>query len=384
MDVVLIHTGAEPPRRTLELAETTVAIGDLGDIDALHSLLGPLHRLRPFARVLSLTEDGLVPAAAMSERLGVPGNPLDSVVLLKDKRRMRDLLNSRGMSPVRARQVSSPEGLAAFLSEIAGPAVLKPATGAGSHAVIRVDSSEDPSVVWRRFTGAGGVDPVVEEYLPGPEISVECFSHNGRHVAVAVTDKHLLENLVERGHTVPSALSEEDAGPAVDLVKDFLDLVGLEEGPSHTELRITKAGPRIIESHNRIGGDKIRELVRRAHGVDLVRLTVGAPLGLLPPLAAPPPARRGAAIRFLTPKPGLVRSVELPRTGDNRTVVFVGVGLGDRVTTVRRSEDRSGYVLAEGVDAAEAARTCERTAALVRVVTSANGPEEADPCATPS
>ncbi|GHC73338.1 argininosuccinate lyase [Nocardiopsis terrae] len=361
-----------------------MAVAELSDHEALHAALEPFHRVRRFARVLSLTENGLLPAAVVGDRLGVPGNPSRAVRLLKDKRRMRDLLNARGLSPVRARPVSSSADLAAFLGEVDGPVVLKPATGAGSHAVLRVDLPGEAEDAWRRFTDEGGGDPVAEEYLAGPEISVECFSHEGRHVAVTTTDKHLLGNLVEAGHTVPSSLAAEEVDRAVNLVRDFLDLVGLREGPSHTELRITVAGPRIIESHNRIGGDKIRELVRRAHGVDLVRLTVGAALGLLPPLTEPPPAHGGAAVRFLTPAPGLVRSVELPRFEDSRTTVSVDVGPGDRVKSVRRSEDRSGYVLAEGADAAEAARVCERAAALVRIGTVPDRAEEAEPCAMPS
>ncbi len=246
--------------------------------------------------------------------------------------------------------------------------ILKPAGGTSSHAVERVADPGDADAAWRRFTAAGGTRPVAEEFLDGPEISVEAFSHRGRHTVVAVTDKRVLPNFVETGHTVPSALPPDTLTEVAALVTAFLDAVGLREGPSHTELKVTGRGPRIIESHNRIGGDKIRELVRIAYGVDLVGLTVGCPLGLLPAPAGPPTPRAGAAIRFLTPDPGTVHRVELPDT-DASAVISLKVGVGDVVGPVRRSEDRAGHVLAEGTDAADAALRCERLARRVRIGT---------------
>ncbi|WP_306368980.1 ATP-grasp domain-containing protein [Nocardiopsis sp. CC223A] len=370
VDAVFVHAEEDGIPAAAGNAET-VAVPSLDDHDAVRGALERTHRTRGLARVLSLTESGLVPAAEAAERLGVPGNPARTVRLLKDKRRMRALLAAHGLGTVRHRAVDSAADLADFLAVLRGPAVLKPATGAGSHAVVRVEGPGGARTAWRRFTAAGGTDAIAEEYLDGTEISVECFSAGGRHTPVAVTDKLLGDHFVERGHTVPSRLPAAERDRAVDLVLAFLDLIGLREGPTHTELRLTPAGPRIIESHDRIGGDKIRELVLRAYGVDLAALTVGVPLGLLPAPAGPVPARAGAAIRFLCPPPGVVRSVSPPEPAAPGTVVSVDVRPGDRVREVRRSEDRAGYVLAEGPGPDQAERLCEETLARVRIDTGA-------------
>nr|WP_277348018.1 ATP-grasp domain-containing protein [Streptomyces sp. HNM0574] len=285
---------------------------------------------------------------------------------------MRDLLAAHALSPVRTRPVASAGELAGFVRELDGPVILKPAAGTGSSAVFRVGAGEDTAAVWARFAAAGGRDAVAEEFLDGPEISVETFSHDGRHTVVAVTDKTTLPSFVETGHTLPSTHGNEQTAAAAGLARAFLDAVGLREGPAHTEMKLTPGGPRVIESHNRIGGDKIRELVRRAYRLDLVRLTAGVPFGLLDPPQRPPEPHGGAAIRFLTPRPGTVRRIGTPRlTGadDGTPVVSLDVEVGDVVRAVRSSADRAGYVLAEGTDATEAAARCERISRGIRIET---------------
>ncbi|WP_156037542.1 ATP-grasp domain-containing protein, partial [Glycomyces tenuis] len=269
----LVHDAAAPVPECAKEADETIPV-DLADPEDLHRRLAAAHAEDPFDRVLSLTEPGLVPAAEAAEQLALRGNPLATVVLLKDKRRMRELLNGAGLSPTAVSAPGDAAALAAFCRTIGGPAVLKPANGSASRAVVRVDGADDAERAWNRFVRLGGADPLAEQYLDGPEVSVETFTHAGRHLVVAVTGKAVWPSFVEAGHTMPAALEPAERERAETLVRDFLDLVGLREGPAHTELRLTADGPRIIESHNRIGGDKIRELVRRCYGLDLPALTV--------------------------------------------------------------------------------------------------------------
>jgi biotin carboxylase len=362
---VFVHDAAQSVPSAADMA---LAV-DLTDTDALHAALAPLHAERPFARVLSLTERGLLPTAAVAERLGLPGNSLHTVSLLQDKQRMRELLNARGIGPVHTAAPSSPADLAAFCRTVGGPVILKPAAGTSSQAVFRVAGPEAAQDVWRAFEAAGGTRPIAEEYLDGPEISVESFSYGGRHTVLAVTDKLVGTAFVETGHTQPSALPAPVLAEVAALVHAFLDAVDLVEGPAHTEVKVTRKGPRILESHNRIGGDKIRELLRRAYGLDVVALTAGCPLGLLRPPAAPPVAQRGAAIRFLTPPPGTVRKIALPDTEGSTAEIRLDVAVGDRIQPVRSSQDRAGYVIGEGANAADAALLCEELAGRVLIET---------------
>ncbi|MET9689987.1 ATP-grasp domain-containing protein [Streptomyces sp. NPDC006514] len=361
-----------------------VLLVDYARPDELLAALTPRHAADPFALVLSLTEPGLLPAAGAAAALGLPGNPVSCVRMLGDKSLMRAALDDAGLSPVAARVVRDAAGIAAFVRRY-GPAVVKPVDGTGSLGVHRLDEPGAAAAVWERLAAAGHRQALAEEFLTGPEISVEAFSRHGRHTVLAVTDKTVQDNFVETGHLVPSRLSESLLAEVKALVPAFLDLVGLCEGPSHTEIKMTPTGPRIVESHPRFGGDKIRVLVDRVYGADLARLAVAVPLGLAPaPEAAPP--NGAAAIVFHTPAPGVVRAVELPADPGPDVEIEVDVAVGDLVTPVAGSDDRAAHVLASGPDAESALARCRQVLAGVRIITEdqPDGRQNASACARTS
>ena len=78
--------------------------------------------------------------------------------------------------------------------------------------------------------------------MEGPELSVESFSFGGRHVVLAVTQKSCSANFVEIGHALPAALPDSIEEAVTASVRTFLDLVGLKDGPAHTEIKLYRAG----------------------------------------------------------------------------------------------------------------------------------------------
>ncbi len=94
---------------------------------------------------------------------------------------------------------------------------------------------------------------------------------------------------------------------------------------------------------------------------------MGCALGFLPP-PENPPVLGGAAIRFLTPAPGTVLTISLPEDTES-CVIDLAVRGGDAVGELQSSQDRAGYVLAEGVDAADAAHRAERVRDAIRIDT---------------
>ncbi|MEV7084614.1 ATP-grasp domain-containing protein [Streptomyces sp. NPDC093085] len=381
---------------------------DYADTGRTLPLIRALHRAYPFQAVISLWELGLLPAARIDHELGLGGNSLETVELLMDKSRMRARLAALGISPVAAEVGRTEEEVRKFAEAHGYPVVVKPVDEAGSIGVFLArEAAELPSVV-ARFHAlreqldpkdlAGGLDRfLMEEYLEGPEISVETLSFDGRHVVVAVTDKTSTdEAFVETGHSQPSRHPAPVLAAARALVVEFLDAVGLRHGPGHTEVKLTPRGPVVVESHNRVGGDRIGELTEIAYGVDMERYALGARFGLVEPLRAPPEPVAGAAIRFLTPPPGRVTEV----TGADAIAadpalvdLVVSVEPGDLVPPLTWSDDRVGHVIARGATAEEAIAHAERLRAAVRIHTepihvepihtepTGTGPDGAEPVA---
>ena len=359
---------------------------DYGDIDRLLPLAQALHEAYPFQAAVSLFELGLLPTARINEALGLGGESVATVELLLDKWRMRQHLAARGISPVASAVGHSAQDVREFVQAHGLPIIVKPIRESGSLGVFCIRDPADVDVVAERFRSLDGHlaardlssaesfdEFLMEEFLDGPEISVETLTFDRRHVVVAVTDKETGgPGFVEIGHSQPSGCSAETLREVTRLVTDFLDAVGLRNGPGHTEVKLTSRGPRIVESHNRIGGDRINELAEIAYGVDMERYALGARFGVVEPLTTSPEPRGGAAVRFLTPEPGRVVEV----TGVDAVhadPAFVDLQLevepGDEVPPLTWNEDKVGHVIARGATASEAIAHSRRLAAAIHVHT---------------
>jgi biotin carboxylase len=359
---------------------------DYGDVDRLLPLVRALHEAYPFQAAVSLFELGLLPAARINEALGLGGESVATVELLLDKWRMRQHLAATGISPVASAVGRCAQDVREFVQAHGLPIIVKPIRESGSLGVFYLRDRADVDVVAERFrsldghlaardlSGAESFDEfLMEEFLDGPEISVETLTFDGRHVVVAVTDKETGgRGFVEIGHSQPSGHSTETLREVARLVTDFLDAVGLHNGPGHTEVKLTSRGPRIVESHNRVGGDRINELAEIAYGVDMERYALGARFGAVQPLVTSPEPRRGAAVRFLTPEPGRVvevTGVDAVRADPAFVDLHLEVEPGDEVPPLTWNEDKVGHVIARGATATEAIVHCRRLAAAIHVRT---------------
>jgi biotin carboxylase len=139
--------------------------------------------------------------------------------------------------------------------------------------------------------------------------------------------------------------------------------IGIEDGPSYTQLRIGPDGPMVIEVAARLGGGHDAELVFAVTGVDLNGLALDAALGL--PLDVPVVDRRvgGAVTRFLIAPPGVLEGVEVP---DGLEGVRIYREPGYVQAPLRRGADRAGAVLVTGASRKDAVSRAEQTAAAIR------------------
>lgn len=381
-----------------ELAEA-VLIADYTDWDITRPLVEAAHQAYGFTRVVSITEPGLVPAGRISDHLGL-GNTSERVAeLLRDKHAMRRHLAASDSPEVRALSVAAAEvegadALVAFGTEHGYPFVLKPTDATASLGVVRIDGPDQAAEAWAgvealrartdlqwgSFFTIGRF--IAEQYISGPEYSVETFSFAGRHIVIAVTEKLTggQEGFIELGHALPARLSPEDSRRIEETVARFLDAMGLTDGAAHTELRLSPSGPQIIESHNRMGGDRIFDLLYAAFGIDLEEWVVAWQFGLIPALAESPAARCSAATRFLSAQPGTVTEIQgldealaLDGVIDIETTVKPGSVVGE----LRGNWDRVGQVLVTGSDTEAAVAAAERLTEKVTVVTRTDSTEKA-------
>jgi biotin carboxylase len=122
---------------------------------------------------------------------------------------------------------------------------------------------------------------LLEEWLTGDEFSVEAITQGGRTTILGVTDKVVARApyFIEVGHQFPAELNEAGGAAVHAYVTQCLAAIGFDEGVSHTEVKLTPSGPRLIEINPRPGGNYIVDLVRHVTGIDQLEQQLAAALG---------------------------------------------------------------------------------------------------------
>ncbi|MCZ4102905.1 ATP-grasp domain-containing protein [Streptomyces sp. H39-C1] len=300
-DVVLL-TSTEPSWEKPFIIDH--AVTDLHDTTALHAAGRELAARHELAGVVTWDEWHLVPTARLARALDLPANSVEVMRGCRNKATARTLFARHGVPSAAAMKARTllEAGMATMI--VGYPAVLKPTALAGSIGVIRIDRPEELPRAFA-FASAGASKSredtavLVEEYLDGPEVSVECVTHHGATTAVAVTRKSLgaAPYFDETGHTV-------DAGDPLlahvgPVAAAAIKALGITDGVQHVEMRLVDGRPRLIEVNARIGGDMIGHLVHLATGIDLPKAAADLACGRAPDLT--PTCRGAAGIRMLYP-----------------------------------------------------------------------------------
>lgn len=310
-------------------------------------------------------------AAEVGQALSVPTHTPETVRLVFDKLTMRRRLTEAGVESTAAAEVHDPAGLRAFALAHGFPVVVKPRRGTASTGVSVIRSATEADAAFARARGAdGSTEVVAEEFLAGDQYSAEAFSEDGEHVVVALTRKYSDPvSLVELGHVMPAPLQEAVAAEIRAYVAQALDALGVRFGPTHTEIVLTASGPRLLETHLRVGGDEIWNLVTDATGVDLVEYQLRQCVGeeVLPEvralLAEPDRVQRYEAIWFAA-APAAGELVEITGTDgtfpDNVTVKVLG-SPGTVLNGLHNSDSRLAWARAHA-DTPDKALTLAREA----------------------
>ncbi|MGN5635112.1 ATP-grasp domain-containing protein [Streptomyces sp. AC154] len=379
LGVVPVLLSADPGRYPYAAEDRlrTVTV-DTSDEDALWAAVRTLEDGATVAGVLTSSEYYVPTAAALAYRLGLPGPAADAVRACRDKAAQRRALTGAGVGSAGFAAVSEVAGALAAARSIGLPVVVKPVQGSGSLGVrLCTDLDEvaehagtllSATVNERGITAPGRI--LVEEYLTGPEFSVEVFGTE----AVVTVAKHVgpLPAFVETGHDVPAALPGEQEIALRETAVRAVRALGLGWGAAHVELRLTGTRTaQVIEVNPRLAGGMIPELVRRACGIDLVRAQVLAALGAAPELERSGHAR--ASIRFLTcdrdgilaPAAALQEAVDRARTVPGTVETLLYRAPGEPVGPAADFRGRVGHAIAVADRSGRAAEAAGRAVALL-------------------
>ena len=308
--------------------------------------------------------------AIVAKEMGLVGISEQTALNATNKAEMRQRLKECGVPIPKFFRISSKEEYEKaihYFKTAQLKCIVKPADNSGSRGVDLLSDLSDDELVSKAYdyskSYSRGGDVVVEEYMEGPEVSVETLSVDGECHIIQITDKLTTgaPYFVEMGHSEPSALQEDVKTNISEVASAAVKALGIINGPSHTEIKVTKDGPKIVELGARLGGDNITtHLVPLSTGVDMVECCIKIALGEKPDMAKK--FSMGSAIRYLKADIGVIKEISGVEIADNmRGIKQISIvhDVGEHSKEIKSSVDRIGFVITQDKTAEEAIEDCK-------------------------
>ena len=314
----------------------------------------------------------------INDELHLCGISKEIAIRATNKHLMREAFEKYGVpSPKSILTKDEEDAWKVSCEEFETNAILKPSRNSGSRGIAKVEKgiSKDVfmSLYKRALSESRDHQVLIEQFIEGPEFSVEVIVWKGEPHVLAVTDKKTTEApyFVELGHNQPSVYPIEIQDKLKEGAIEGCKALGLTYCAAHCELKVQNGVAYLMEIGARMGGDFIStELTHLSSGIDMVAATIDVVLGIEPNLQ-PVEDKHGVCIRYFTPKPGKLLSFTDFEPFGNPHIYQMEIYRkpGEVIPEVKSSLDRSGHVIVTADTAQEAIDIAEGIVAAVKFVT---------------
>jgi biotin carboxylase len=371
LDVVIGSDGALPLGGNPVVRVDPTNIG--GSVDRLLSTVGRVDA------VIAVDSDMLPLAARLSAALGLPGNTSDAVAAAADKSMQRRIWAAAGIAQPGFRIISA----TADAPDLGFPCVVKPVSLSASRGVLRVDDAaalRAATAEIRAILAASGRprdEPIlVEEYVPGRELSIDGLLTDGRLGVTAIFDKPDTPDgptFEETLLVTPSRLPSATLAAATSLAGRAAWALGLRHGPIHAELRIDERSgaprPVMLELAARSIGGLCSRSLRFLDGISLEVMILMNALGAEIDLA--PPAGASGVLMLPVERGGVLQAIEgqaEARAVPGITGLSITIPIGHAIRPLPWGDRYLGFLFAEGGDANEVETALRRAHGKLRTV----------------
>jgi biotin carboxylase len=318
--------------------------------------------------------------AEVCAQLGTPGPSRETARLATDKHEMKLRFRERGIPIPWFEEIDRFERLASIVAERGLPLVLKPIDRSGSRGVFLLETGCDLEDLFARSLAFSRVGRcLVEEYLPGPQISTETVLSGGVGVTPGFADRNyeLLDRFrpqfMENGGWVPSLVMPQERRQVEDLVVRASLALGVTDGVTKGDVVMTPDGPKMIELAARLsGGDFCESLVPLGTGINYVEAAIRIAVGEKPDLSALVPTRdRCVANRYFFAEAGrLVRIEGIESIRDQPWLAKLALrySAGDEIPPTTSHAERAGVFVVVGANREEVQARIDQVYRSVRFV----------------
>ena len=347
---------------------------DLSNINETIAIINNLNDVEKFDAIFCVDERLQHLAAEVAINLNLLFTSPKAIDFTLNKHKLRKLLNENNISVVNYMMCNNSSDLLLFAKKNKFPFIVKPTNETASINVYRINNDLELQKFINSIHNSElnlSFPLLVEEYLEGIEVSVETITIDGIHKIVTATEKIKKDGtFVEIGHTVPYQIDKNTLKEIEFNINNMFSLLEHNIGLGHTEFMLTKNGPKIIESHVRMGGDYIFQIIENASGKNIIDIIIKHQLGLNVDMQFN--FIKYSTIRYLDVIPGKVSKIageSLIKQIPGVKKLRISVELGDMVNELKHSLDRVGYVIIDANSPEEAEKIYQKVKNTLEIIT---------------
>lgn len=290
----------------------------------------------------------------INDELGLSGISREQAICATNKHLMRKAFEKgNAPSPKSILAQDAEDAWSRLQNEFDTNAILKPSRNSGSRGIAKVSRNMDKGDFIRAYdeslSESRDHSVLIEQFIEGPEFSIEMIVWQGEIHVLTVTDKKTTDapHFVELGHNQPSCFSDADVETLKAAAVAGVKALGVNNCACHAEAKLMNGKAYLMEVGARLGGDFIAtELTHLSTGIDMVAAAIDVALGVEPDLSAKEEPK-GVCIRYFCPKPGKLVSISNTEVLNNPHVYLWEIypKEGDVIPAVTSSLCRSGHVI---------------------------------------
>ncbi len=356
---------------------------DLKDREAIERAARELAADEGLDGVFTAGTDFSATVAWVAERLALPGLPFAVAARATDKSLMRAAFRAAGVPSPDFVALGEGEDAVRAASALRYPLVVKPVDNMGARGIRRIDRpSELPEAVELARSHSRSRRVILEEFVPGPEFSLDAIVDRGRITITGIADRIIRFSpyFVETGHTIPTSADRSSVERVCAVFKAGIRALGIENGAAKGDIKLSPAGPVVGEIAARLSGGYMSGWTYPYASGSLVtgaalNLAVGLPAGDLSPRWA-----MFCAERAFISIPGQVERVIGTEEAERAPFVkklFLRVGPGDRVVFPTNNVEKCGNLISQAPTRRQAVESAEAAAARIAILLKPSAAETA-------
>lgn len=350
MGIYVIAADGDPEAVGLKYADKAIVV----NITSEEDVLKVVREERIDGVIHPCSEVSMNVMGRLNDELGLSGITREQAIRATNKHLMREAFEMGGApSPKSILTENSEDAWKHLQNDFSTDGILKPSRNSGSRGIAKVSRDMDKADFVKAYDVAinesRDKSVLIEQFIEGPEFSIEIIVWNGKVNVLTVTDKKTTgaPHFVELGHNQPSCYSAEEVEILKAAAVSGVKALGVNNCACHAEAKLMDGKAYLMEIGARLGGDFIStELTHLSTGIDMVAAAIDVALGIEPDLRVKEEPK-GVCIRYFCPKPGkLVSICNTEILKDPRVYLWeIYHKIGDVIPEVTSSLCRSGHVI---------------------------------------